>query len=74
MAIGAAKASSMSRDGRCMRQEVVVLGAATASYTARLRGDWRFEGVIHDEMVHGNRRRDGVDTGKWLRRCDGVGK
>ena len=75
VAIGAAKASSTSRDGRCMRQEVVLHGTATAPSTARRRGDWRCEGVIHDdEMVHGNWGRDGVHNGKWLRRCDGVDK
>ena len=56
MAICAAKASSTSRDGRHMRQEAVVLGAATASSTARRCGDWRCEDVIHDKMVHGDRR------------------
>jgi hypothetical protein len=53
VAIGAVKASSTSRDGCCMRQEVVVLGAATASSTARCRGDQRYDGVIHGRMVHG---------------------
>ena len=38
MAIGTAKASSTSRDGRHMRQEAVVLGAVMASSTARWCG------------------------------------
>ena len=58
-----------------MRQEVLLHGTTTAPSTARRRGDWRCEGVIHDdEMVHVNWRRDGVHNGKWLRRCDGVDK
>ena len=65
MAICAAKASSTSRDGRHMRQEAVVLGAATASSTARRCGDWRCEDVIHDKMVHGDRRCDSVGGGEW---------
>ena len=66
MAICAATASSTSRDGRHMRQEAVVLGAATASSTARRCGDWRCEDVIHDKMVHGDRCCDGVGGGAWL--------
>ena len=46
-----------------MWQEVVVLGAARASSTARRHGDWRREDVIHDKMVHGDRRCDGVGCG-----------
>ena len=65
MAIGAAKASSTSRDGRCMRQEVMLHDAAMASSTARRHGDWRREDVIDDKMVHGDRRCNGAGGGEW---------
>lgn len=44
--ISVTKASSASREGRFMRHDTVVTGAAVASSTA---GGWRCDGVIHDK-------------------------
>ena len=44
--ISVTKASSASREGRFMRHDTVVTGAAVASSTA---GGWRYDGVIHDK-------------------------
>jgi hypothetical protein len=51
--IGVATTSSSTRGGRCVRQEGVVMGAATASTTIRWRrrGDRRCDGVVHDKEV-----------------------